>query len=122
MEFALTEENGIAFVEAQPGQPFMSKVEDVNRIIEACLSNGVGSVLLYPDNLTASFFDLSSREAGEILQKLRTYHIRLAIVCPPGSVRLSSRFADLLAEERQGGYVKVVETRDAARAWLTAAR
>ena len=120
MELSLVEENGIAFVEGQPGQPFMTNVGDVNRVIESCLSNGVDSVLLYPDNLTAAFFDLSSREAGEILQKLRNYQIRLAIVCPPGSARLSSRFADLLAEERQNQYFKIVETRDAARAWLGA--
>jgi len=31
---------------------------------------------------------------------LRNYHIRLAVVCMPGSVRLSSRFGDMLAEER----------------------
>lgn len=42
---------------------------------------GAGSALLYAPNLTAKF-DLSSREAGAILQKLRDYRIRLAVVCP----------------------------------------
>jgi hypothetical protein len=118
MELSVVEEDGVRVVEGQPDQPFLSSVEDANRIIEACFADDVDSVLLYPSNLTAAFFDLSSGEAGAILQKLRNYGIRLAIVRPPDSVPFSSRFGELVAEERQGQYFKVFETRSAARAWL----
>ena len=47
------------------------------------------------ENLTPAFFDLSSGEAGAILQKLRNYGIRLAVVCPPGRVLMSSRFGEM---------------------------
>ncbi len=86
------------------------------------MSDEVAAVLLYASNLTPAFFDLSSGEAGAILQKLRQYRIRLAVVCPPGGVRFSSRFGDALAEERQNQYFKVCETRAAGGAWRAAAQ
>jgi Domain of unknown function (DUF4180) len=118
MELSLVEEDGVRFVEGLPEQPFMSRVDDVNRVIEACFSEGVDSALLYAHNLTNTFFDLSSGDAGTILQKLRNYRIRLAIVCPPGSVQFSSRFNEMMIEERREPYFDVFETRHAAREWL----
>jgi hypothetical protein len=97
----------------------MSDVEGVNQVIEACSSSGADSALLYPDNLTPRFFDLSSGEAGAILQKLRNYRVRLAVVCALGAVRFSSRFGEALAEERRGHCFGVFETRSAALDWLS---
>jgi hypothetical protein len=61
---------------------------------------------------------VSSGDAGVILQKLRTYKIRLAVVCEPGRVRLSTRFGELLEQERRLPHFDVFETRAAAREWL----
>jgi hypothetical protein len=89
----------------------------VTAVIEASFYDATRRVLLYPENLTARFFDLSSGEAGEILQKLRNYHIRLAIVRTP-ELRLSSRFGELLADERGDPYFGLFDDRAAAEAWL----
>ena len=91
----------------------MQRPQDATLVIEACFSANARAALLYPENLTARFFDLSSGEAGDILDKLRRYRVRLAIVCAPGSVDFSSRFREILSNDLQ-----VFETRDAARAWL----
>lgn len=115
---AIVEDAGVRVVEGAPGQRFMSSVKDAGLVIEACLSARTRAALLYADNLTAAFFDLSSGEAGEILQKLRNYRIRLAVVCAPGQVQFSSRFGEMLAEERRGPYFGVFDTRADARAWL----
>ena len=42
--------------------------------------DGADAVIIHEKNLPAAFFDLSTRLAGEILQKFTTYHLRLAIV------------------------------------------
>ena len=120
-ELDLIEENGARFVEGQPGRTLMCTAEDVGLVIEACFSNGVRCALLDAKNLTERFFDLSSGEAGTILQKLRSYHIQIAVVCAPDSVRFSSRFAEMAEEESRKGYFRVFETREAARGWLTEA-
>ena len=118
MELTLIDDNGVKLVEGQPGEAFMSNAQDVDRVIEACFSDGVAAALLYAANLTPAFFDLSSGEAGAILQKLRNYHIQLALVCPAGSVQFSSRFGEMVADERRGRQFELFETRDAAMEWL----
>ena len=118
MELTLVDENGLRIVEGRPDEAFMSTVQDVDRLIEACFSDRAYTALLYAANLTSAFFDLSSGEAGAILQKLRNYRIRLAVVCPPGSVKFSSRFGEMLADERRGTHFGVFETRQAASEWL----
>jgi len=118
MELTLAEEAGVRFVEGPPDSGLIRRPEDVSLILEACFSHGVSSVLLYAPNLTEKFFDLSSGEAGAILQKLRNYYIRLAVVCLAGSVRFSRMFGEMAAEESRSGYFQVFESEHAAREWL----
>lgn len=118
MELSVVEEGGIRLVEGRQDEQFMSGVDDAARVVEICISAGVDLALLYPANLTSGFFDLSSGEAGAVLQKLRNYRVRLAIVCAPGGVRLSNRFGEVVAEERRGRYFGLFETRVEAIAWL----
>ena len=120
METKLAGKASSYFMEGVLDQPFMRDIEDVARLIEARFSTQVTSALLYPSNLTAGFFDLSSGEAGAILQKLRNYRIRLAVVCPPDSVKFSRRFSEMAAEESRTGYFKVFESTEEAREWLSA--
>ena len=96
----------------------MRTVEDAGLVVEACFSNGVKSALLYAPNLTGKFFDLSSGEAGAILQKLRNYRISIAVVCAPDSVQFSSRFGEMVAEESRGDHFRVFESAQAARDWI----
>jgi hypothetical protein len=118
MHLSLVDESGVKVVEGVPGEAFMAGARDVDRLIEACFSEGAGAALLYAANLSPAFFDLSSGEAGAILQKLRNYRIRFAVVCPPGSVVYSSRFGEMLADERRGRQFGLFETRQAAADWL----
>jgi hypothetical protein len=110
----LIEENGVGVVEGTPGQALMRRPQDATLVLEACLSAHVRTALLYPENLTARFFDLSSGEAGEILDKLRRFQVRVAIVCAPGAVIFSSRFKEILSDD-----LRLFDTREAARAWLS---
>jgi hypothetical protein len=122
MSLQLTAVEAGGFVEGQPDAPLMRRVEDATLVIEACYSAGVTSALLYAPNLTAGFFDLSTREAGEILQKLRNYRARIAVVCVPGSVRISTMFHEMAIEESRAGYFRLFESAEAAREWLSRAQ
>jgi hypothetical protein len=48
-----------------------------------------------------------------VLDKLRRFNVRLSIVCPPGSVRLSRRFREILSDD-----LRLFESRDEATTWL----
>jgi hypothetical protein len=69
MELRLVERDGKQFLEGSPGESLLRQVGDAGQIVEACLAHRANRLLLYAENLTERFFDLSSREAGEILQK-----------------------------------------------------
>jgi hypothetical protein len=117
MALILRDLRGQSFVEGTPGERLIARVEDVVTVIEGCFAHGVNRVLLYAENLPEAFFDLRSGQAGAILQKLRTYHIRLALVRSP-DVALSQRFSELLVDEQRGLDFRLFEERDAAATWL----
>ena len=118
-ELTVAEEAGVRFVEGPPDLQLMRSIEDAGLVVEACISGGVDSALLYASNLTERFFDLSSGEAGAILQKLRNYRIRVAVVCTPGSIRFSTRFNEMAVEESRGDHFRVFESVRTAREWLS---
>jgi len=119
VEFNLVEESNGSAVEASADAALMHTANDVRLVIEACMYYRAEAVLLYPKNLPPGFFDLSSREAGDILQKLRNYQIRLGIICvDSGEVQFSSRFGEMLAEESKGPHFGVFSSREKALAWL----
>ncbi|HEY0605450.1 MAG TPA: DUF4180 domain-containing protein [Herpetosiphonaceae bacterium] len=118
MELIVHDGPGQRWAEGPPGQPLMQRVQDVGGVLGLCFGDRITRLLLYTENLTERFFDLSSGDAGEILQKLRNYGIRLAIVYPP-TLQLSQRFRELLIDERRGPYFRMFETRAAAEEWLT---
>jgi hypothetical protein len=105
-------------MEREPGARYMADAADVGRLIEDCLSSGSRAALLHAENLPQKFFDLGSGQAGLILQKLRAYRVRLAVVAPAERVRTSGRFGEMVAENRRSGQFALFETREAAAAWL----
>ncbi len=118
MNFVESEVAGTRLIEGLPEETFLTKADDAAFLIEACFSAKAEAALLYPMNLTPGFFDLSSGEAGAILQKMSNYRLRLAVVCAPGSVQFSSRFGEMVAEEKRGTFFAVFESRDLALEWL----
>ena len=117
-QFTLIEAASGRLLEGAIGQPIVRRIDDAGVLVEACMSSRAHRVLLHPENLTDRFFDLSSGEAGAILQKLRNYRIRLALVCR-ADVRFSSRFAEMVAEEERGDHFRVFHSSSVARDWLS---
>ncbi|HLH39020.1 MAG TPA: DUF4180 domain-containing protein [Bryobacteraceae bacterium] len=95
----------------------MMKPAGATPVLEACLAAQVRRALVYPKNLTPGFFDLSSGEAGEILQKFRSWRLRVAVVCEPGSVRFSTHFPEIAGEVRD--VFRIFDTAEDARQWLS---
>lgn len=122
MEIRTIEENGVRFIEGVAGEAWLREPRDASHVIEACFSAATRSALLYGSNLTPGFFDVSSRDAAELLQKLRSYRMRLAVVRERDSPEPSRRFHELLEAERRDGHFDVFDERLPAIEWLTAPR
>ncbi|HEV2988948.1 MAG TPA: DUF4180 domain-containing protein [Candidatus Angelobacter sp.] len=114
----ISEEGNLRVIEGPPCRELMRTAKDVDLIIEACFSAHINSTLLYACNLPPRFFDLSSGEAGTILQKLRNYRIRLAVVCTPEDVQFNSKFRDMVNEEKRLNHFRLFDSRDAAQEWF----
>ena len=99
----------------------MRRIEDAVLLVEACANYETRRVLLYAEtrSVTPAFFDLSSREAGEILGKLRNYRVRLAVVYDPATTHFSTRWPDLMLEENRLPYFHLFEDSAAALAWIS---
>jgi hypothetical protein len=87
-------------------------------LLEDCFAVPTRSALLYVENLPPTFFDVSSQVAGTVLQKLRNYGVRVAVVADPGSVQASPRFDQLLAAEHRDRAFALFTSRADAVAWL----
>lgn len=103
--------------EGPEGAPLLRTAEDAPLLVEACLNLRARAALLYASNLPSDFFDLSSGAAGAILQKIRQYRIRLAVVAP--SSAFSTHFAEMAHEEQRKGYFAVFASAAEGRAWIT---
>ncbi|MDQ2807306.1 MAG: DUF4180 domain-containing protein [Chloroflexota bacterium] len=118
MDVQLVTNGAQTLIEGAPAVQLLQSPDDVVTLLEACFEHRVRTVLLYAENLTARFFDLSSGEAGAILQKLRNYHIKLAVVATPGGSGPSHNFQAMMAEERHSNDFRIFTERAAAAAWL----
>lgn len=117
MNYQTTMVAGVLVIEGWPDLPMVQAATDIDRIIEICFAEGSTWVLFSAANLPDDFFDLSSGLAGSILQKLRNYRIRCALICPP-TVPLSSRFGEMATDERNGTWFGMWPDRSQALAWI----
>ena len=95
----------------------MANITNLNEVFEICLSNGLDKILLREENMPKSFFDLSTRIAGEFIQKLKIYQIKTAILIKDIENK-SEYFEDMLTEENAKGDIGFFLSEMDAVNWL----
>jgi GrpB-like predicted nucleotidyltransferase (UPF0157 family) len=95
----------------------ITRVEDALDLVACCVEHGSTRLLLEAGVLPEAFFELRTRFAGELLQKLQNYRIRVAAVFPPDPGP-GERFAEFVAEARRGCDFHAFTRREEAEAWL----
>ncbi len=83
------------YLAGTPGKKLIQTEADVNRLLESCYENDTNRILLYAENFSDNFFDLSSGEAGMILGKFSLYFVKLAAVLDLDQVPHSHKFDEL---------------------------
>lgn len=116
MKCRVVERNSARFVVcAEP----ITRVDEVLDLVSACMEHGARGVLVEATDLPEAFFALRSRFAGEFVQKLLNYGIRLAAAIEPDPAR-GDKFAAFVAEARHGRQFRVFDARVDAEVWLAA--
>ena len=85
----------------------IDNIEDGLNLLGDLYYQGFDSVLIYKENITSDFFDLSSGIAGEILQKFSTYRVRLAII-GDFSTYTSKSLTDFMYESNKNRHINFV--------------
>lgn len=117
MELHLLTKNGRLVAKAQPGQLVLGSPSGINEVLEFCLSHRVLRLLLHSENLPGEFFELRTGLAGAVLQKCRTYRLRIALILAP-DLELSGRFHQLIEEENLGPHFRFFNDAEKALAWV----
>ena len=97
----------------------INRVDDALELVTACIEQQTGRLLIEAGRLPDEFFDLKTRFAGEFIQKLQNYRLRLAIVVPADADH-GVRFAEFVREARTGNGFRFFDDRVGAEAWLSA--
>jgi hypothetical protein len=91
----------------------ISCVQDAVDLLGNATYYGCSRIIISESNLTADFFSLKTRLAGEILQKFSNYRIKLAIVGGFSKYK-SKSLRDFIRESNKGNLVFFCDNLDSA--------
>ena len=117
MNIELTQHQGQTLAEVT-GPPIQNPQEALETLIN-CAYQGTEKIIIHADQLMPDFFDLKTGIAGEILQKVSTYQLRLAIV-GDFSQYSSKSLQDFIFESNKVGRVNFVASLEEAKEKLCA--
>jgi hypothetical protein len=95
----------------------INQVDDALDLLGHASYLGATVIVIREKNLCPEFFDLSTRIAGEILQKFSNYHMKLAII-GDFSKYPGKSLKDFIRESNKGGHVVFVSSMEEAQSKL----
>ncbi len=113
MEIKISEKDGLRFAEIKSEEIILSNLDDALDLIADCGYNGADAMMVSSENIAPGFFDLSTRIAGEILQKYTQYNMRLAIIGDFSNVE-SKSLRDFIRESNKQGRILFVNSPEEA--------
>jgi hypothetical protein len=117
----VVELHGVRILDIATAGPVLQTDRDAVTLIGDALGHQASLVMLPTTRLDDTFFDLSTRIAGEFFQKFVNYGVRLVIVGDiAGRIAESKSLRDFVRECNQGQQIWFVATIDAAVARLNA--
>lgn len=107
--------NDIAIAELVSDAIIVQNTDDGLDLLGNVYYQGFDQLIIYEKNLTADFFELKNKMAGDILQKFSNYRVRLFIV-GDFSKFTSKSLQDFIYESNKGKHVNFVASLDEALA------
>ena len=104
MNFEIINQNGTPVALLQEEDQVINNVDDMVDLIGNADYQGARCVIIHSGNVHPDFFILSTRFAGEILQKVSNYRMKLGIV-GDFSKHSSESLRDFIRESNRSGQV-----------------
>ena len=109
MKINVHQVNDISIAEVTAEGVLVSGPQDALDLFMDLYYQGYDTIALYAKNITPSFFDLSTGIAGEVLQKVSTYRLRLFIIGVDVS-RASKSLTEFIFESNKYKQVNFVQS------------
>jgi hypothetical protein len=116
-QVAVVDHCGKRYAESRSAGAFISSPQDILDLLVWGMENNIDLFLLNESDLARDFFELRTGLAGDILQKISNYGVRVAIVGSFATIR-NRRFRELMFESNKGTLVRFASTKDEALSWL----
>jgi len=113
MEITIFQLNDENIAEVKGTGLLINNLEDGLQIMVDCGAHEAYKAIIYQENITADFFELKTKLAGEILQKYTQYSFDIAIV-GDFSIYNSKSLADFIYESNKSKKINFVGTREEA--------
>lgn len=114
MEYTAVHRDGQTYVMVTGGQ--IASERDGISLVSACAEHGTNLLMFPAACLSDDFLRLSTRVAGEVLQKLVNYNIKAVAVFDASNT--GPRFREFLLETNRGQSFRVYESAEDAEKWL----
>ena len=101
--------NNIEIAEVISDKILIQNPDDALDLIGNLYYQGFDKIIIYEKNLTPDFFDLKNKLAGEILQKVSNYRMKLTIIGDFSNLK-SKSLTDFIYESNKGSQVNFKET------------
>jgi hypothetical protein len=116
MKYQIRQRDGILYMIAQEGELLIGDEQDAVDLIALCGEENSDRLILFADNLSQEFFDLTTRLAGSVLQKFSNYRVKCAIVIPPSLDK--GKFHEMLIEANRQHSLHFFSTLKDAEEWI----
>ncbi len=114
MNIRTVEVNGLKLAVVNSSEKLLSNMQSaLDFMMSVQYESGANRIILYKEEIAEDFFILSTRLAGDILQKFINYHIKLAII-GDFSTYTSKPLRDFIYESNNGKDFFFVSSEDQA--------
>ncbi|MVN90376.1 DUF4180 domain-containing protein [Mucilaginibacter aquatilis] len=118
MNIEIIEHKGVPIALVSSQHIIISNEQNALDLLANCGYQGADAIIINEENVSSDFFELSTKLAGNVLQKFSNYRMQLAIV---GSFDKydSKSLRDFIYESNKGKRINFVSSIDEAKAALT---
>ncbi|MEL1135444.1 DUF4180 domain-containing protein [Desulfitobacterium sp. THU1] len=117
MNYQVISRNDKKYLEIISNTTPLRSESDALELVALCGENDTNLLMIHYAALSEDFFELKTKVAGDILQKLMNYRIK-AVAIIPSEIIQKGRFRELALEMNKGQHFRMVNSKDEAEAWL----
>lgn len=117
MNYQIIEIDNKKYIELISSSQPLSTENDALDLVALCGEHNTNLMMIHYDALSEDFFNLKTKVAGNMLQKLVNYHIKAVTVIPREIIQ-KGRLREMALETNKGNHFRMYENKEEAEKWL----